>query len=64
MSKYEAELRRRLETSIDDKATARWFIECMIKSNVAWKDLTVFEVRFMKRIEKAFSRWMANRKLH
>ena len=64
MSKYEAELRRRLASGADVEKTAMWFIECMIRNNMAWKDLSVFEVRFVKRIHEGYARWMANRKLH
>ena len=62
MSKYEAELRRRLESSEDVEETANWFIDCMIKQRMEWKDLSVFEVRF-KRIREAYVQWMARRKL-
>jgi hypothetical protein len=64
MSKYEAELLRRLASGEDVEKTAMWFMECVIKRNLDWKDLSVFEVRFMKRIHEGYTRWMANRKLH
>jgi len=64
MSKYEAELRRRLESGEDVEETANWFIDCMITSKMEWKDLSVLEVKFMKRIHEGYTRWMANRKLN
>ena len=64
MSKYEAELRRRLASGDDVEETANWFIDCVIKQRMEWKDLSVLEVRFMKRIHEGYTRWMANRKLH
>ena len=64
MSKYEAELRRRLASGDDVEKTAAWFIDCMAKQRIEWKDLSVLEVRFMKRIHEGYTRWMANRKLH
>jgi hypothetical protein len=64
VSKYESELRRRLESGADIEETARWFIDCVIKHRMEWKDLSVLEVRFMKYYRECFNRWMAKRKLH
>jgi hypothetical protein len=64
VSKYEAELRRRLASGADVEETANWFIDCMIKQRMEWRDLSVFEVRFVKRIREAYVQWMARRKLH
>ena len=64
MSKYESELLRRLASGEDVQKTTMWFIECMIRSNMADKDLSAFELRFVKQIDEAYARWKANRKLH
>jgi hypothetical protein len=64
VSEFEAELRRRLASGADVEKTAMWFIDCMIRSNMEWKDLSVLEVRFMKKIREGYVHWMANRKLH
>ena len=64
MSKFESELRQRLASGADIEKTAMWFIDCMIKQRMEWKDLSVFEVRFVKRIREAYVQWMARRKLH
>ena len=64
MSKYESELRRRLESGADIEETARWYTDCVIRHRLEWKDLSVLEVRFMKLYREGFNRWMANRKLH
>jgi hypothetical protein len=64
MSKFEKELLRRLASGADVQETAMWFIKCAIVSNLADADLSAFEAKFMKRIDAAYSRWMANRKLH
>jgi len=64
MSKFESELLRRLARGDDVEKTAMWFVECMIRSNLDWKDLTAFEVRFVKRIHEGYVQWMAGRKLN
>ena len=64
MSKYESELRRRLASGEDIEETARWYIDCVIRHRMEWKDMSVLEVRFMKQYREGYLRWMANRKLH
>jgi len=58
--------RRRAEQASgeDIKKTAMWFIECVLRHRLDWKDMSVLEVRFLKRYHEAYLRWMANRKLH
>jgi hypothetical protein len=57
MSKYDAELRRRLAGSEDLAKVVDWYLQQCIKDKLEWKDCTVFEVRFMKQIDRAFTRW-------
>jgi hypothetical protein len=58
MSKYEKELRRRLALGEDNlEATATWYMKCVAADKLEWKDMSVFEVRFWKRIYTAFGRW-------
>jgi hypothetical protein len=58
MSKYETELRRRPANGEPIDEVVRWYIECAAADEHSdWKDLSVFEVRFWKRIEKAFRKW-------
>jgi hypothetical protein len=58
MSKYEAELCRRLESGASMQETAEWYMNCMVKENCEWKDLSLIEVRFMKEIKEGHDRWM------
>ena len=64
MSKFEKELLRRLANGEDVQKTAMWFIKKAIEANLANKDLSAFEARFMKRIDEAYAQWKANRKVH
>jgi hypothetical protein len=56
MSKYEAELRRRLTSGESIEAIARWYLERSVADRLEWKDSSVFEVRFMKAIKHAWDR--------
>jgi hypothetical protein len=58
MSKYDAELRRRLESGASMQETTEWYIDCVIKENLEWKDLSPIEVRFMKEYKEGYDRWM------
>jgi flagellar motor switch protein FliG len=64
MSKFEKELVRRLANAEDVQETAMWFIKNAIEANLDNKDLSPFEARFMKRIDEAYARWKANRRVH
>jgi hypothetical protein len=65
MSKYEAELRRRLALGEDHiEETTVWYMKCVAADKLEWKDMSVFEVRFWKQIHAGFERWRAIRKLH
>jgi hypothetical protein len=63
MSKYEPELRRRLARGEPIETVVRWYLACAAADKQSdWKDLSVFEVRFMKQIESAFRKWQRTRK--
>jgi hypothetical protein len=64
MSKYEAELRRRLDSDDAIEETTEWYVNCVIKDNLEWKDLSVTEVRFMKEYKKGFDRWEKEKTRH
>jgi len=64
MSIYDEELRRRLARGDDPEEVARWYIDRTIESKLRWKDLTVFEVRFWKRIDRAYTRWNWRRRMN
>ena len=62
MSKYETELRRRLANGEPLDEVAMWYINCAAADEHSdWNDLSVFEVRFWERIEKAFRKWQRQR---
>jgi hypothetical protein len=64
MSKYESELRRRLDSGADIEETARWYADCMIAGKVRNEDLTEFEMKFWKQYLLGYLRWMRNQSRH
>jgi hypothetical protein len=64
MSKYEAELRRRLASDEDIAEVGNWYLQVCIADKLEWKDCSVFEVRFMKLIHYHWQKWMKNRRLN
>jgi hypothetical protein len=51
-SKYATELRPDWRATNRSKTVARWYLECAATDKLEnWKDLSVFEVRFWKKIE-------------
>jgi len=62
-SAREQELRARLLTGEVGK-TIDWYIQVAIKQRLEWKDVSAFEARIWKMIERDFSEWRKARKLH
>jgi len=64
MSKYEAELRRRLASDEDIADVGNWYLQVTIADKLEWKDCSVLEVRFMKYIHYHWKKWMKSRRLN
>jgi hypothetical protein len=64
MSKYDAELRRRLLSGDDLPSVRTWFIGRVAESKLCEGDFTDFESLFWADIVKNYRAWKANRKLN
>jgi len=65
VSKYDAELRRRILRGDDLPRIGMWFIECIAKDReIRETDFTKFELMFWRDIIKNFEEWRRHRKLN
>jgi hypothetical protein len=55
VSKYEAELRRRLERGDDLTQIGLWYLGCLTESNIEWMELSPLELKFMRQIRDAYA---------
>ena len=60
MSKYDAELRRRLQSGEPIAETRTWFMECIVKDEHYSSDLTPDEVMFLTKTTTAYENWLLN----
>jgi hypothetical protein len=63
MSKYDAELQRRLLSGEPIEETRKWFFECRAKDYLAYSDSTLQEQKFLdKTYDEAVEWWRQQRK--
>jgi hypothetical protein len=59
MSRYDAELRRRLDSGEPIQETRKWYCECMAKEKgLYWSDLTQLEQMFWDNLTNAYVAWL------
>jgi hypothetical protein len=65
MSKYDAELRRRILSGEKISSVGQWFIECMShEPTIRYEDFTALEKKLWNDIVKEFSQWWKDRPVH
>jgi hypothetical protein len=59
MSKYDAELRRRILSGEKFSSIGKWYIECMANEpTIRWEDFSPVEMKFWIEVMEGFDRWM------
>jgi hypothetical protein len=63
MSRYAAELERRIASGESIEVTREWFLKCMsTKPDLYYRDLSLQEQKFFEHMMSAFTAWLEQRR--